>query len=617
MYTAADPRDMPATARMVHRPHDQPAEHPTPNRPVAPEEICRSEPVLIELQSLLAHVGAESVEGHLMPSLIVHRKRLHMLKHDVEALDSLASDRHAPGHARALAVQDQVQRWIRDGLLVTVRHQPLSEGLKPAAMARFFGLFGEGMRGCVLTQSRETARQMLGRSCWPEQRSTPLVVSVERGGFVTLSPEELREPTTPIPVAADRALRPAEHPAERPRPPAASPPAAFATARGPRDDHRAAAPPVPPPQPNAARRIPMPAQRARKPRATAEQAGRLEQLIAGGYIFVPDTCSLMLSEKQTARRFFERELLPRLSSARQDGPAGAGASRVWLHRRVRGELMRHARPDNNQFLIARAADGLKAVTMLADAGLVADHDDAEGTVGSADSYADPALELLLRKHQHRQRLCILTQDRGLAAKLLAQREPLSSGRAEIVRLCVDGAAAIEDWEGILSRSEREQAAREVSVDARVEAQLINRTAPGAPAASTGSTARPPAHAPGASTQALTIGSTTQGTLKRWKEEQGYGFVQPDAGGPDLFLHISSLPRGSAAPREGDRLSCIVGRDDQGRLRAERAWHETAQPRTARAQAVDDARPAFPGMPMLIALAAATLAGLSWWLTRGP
>jgi len=32
-----------------------------------------------------------------------------------------------------------------------------------------------------------------------------------------------------------------------------------------------------------------------------------------------------------------------------------------------------------------------------------------------------------------------------------------------------------------------------------------------------------------------------GKVKHWNVEKGYGFVMPDAGGPDLFVHISALP----------------------------------------------------------------------------
>lgn len=32
-----------------------------------------------------------------------------------------------------------------------------------------------------------------------------------------------------------------------------------------------------------------------------------------------------------------------------------------------------------------------------------------------------------------------------------------------------------------------------------------------------------------------------GRVKTWNAERGYGFVEPDDGGRDVFIHISALP----------------------------------------------------------------------------
>lgn len=580
---------------------------PRADRGVSPEAVCHSEPVLIDLHSLLTHLGVETLDQTLQPALRAARQRLHLLKHDVDALDALAGDPQAPGHARALQVRTQLQSWIQAGLLVTVRHAPLPEGMKPAAMARFFGLFGVDRRGCLITQSRDAALQMLGPAHWDAARAAPLCLRIERGQLVALPVARPTPPhsgtSPPGPALAPDATVP------RPQPVGTAEPATRRT-------------PAP---------APAPARRAHKPRASAEQQRRLADLVERGYLFVPDTSALMFSQRQTARRFFERELLPRLTAVRPAAAATptAPAGRVWVLRRVRGELMRHAQAQDDPARVARAADGLKALTMLADAGLVVDHDDTRGPRGVVDSYADPALELLLRKEQGRRPLCIVTQDRALAAKLLVQRDDrTSAARAEILRLRVDGSAALEDWEDLLSQAEREQAEREVSVDARVEAQIAPRSAP-APAGSGAGAARRPLsdraeraerseRSERAADRALANGARTLGTLKHWKAEQAYGFVQPDGGGPDLFLHVRALPPGSRTPREGDRLTCLVGRDEKGRLRAERAWPEEAPSRAERAGAGRRrAAPAAPrrGLPLLAALALVALLALGWWLGR--
>lgn len=48
----------------------------------------------------------------------------------------------------------------------------------------------------------------------------------------------------------------------------------------------------------------------------------------------------------------------------------------------------------------------------------------------------------------------------------------------------------------------------------------------------------------------------QGTVKWYSAEKGYGFITPDAGGPDVFLHVREVEKAGLrdAPRDGDRLS---------------------------------------------------------------
>ena len=46
-----------------------------------------------------------------------------------------------------------------------------------------------------------------------------------------------------------------------------------------------------------------------------------------------------------------------------------------------------------------------------------------------------------------------------------------------------------------------------------------------------------------------------GTVKWFNTQKGYGFVQPDAGGPDVFVHITAVQRaGLRELREGDKLT---------------------------------------------------------------
>jgi len=59
-----------------------------------------------------------------------------------------------------------------------------------------------------------------------------------------------------------------------------------------------------------------------------------------------------------------------------------------------------------------------------------------------------------------------------------------------------------------------------------------------------------------------------GTVKFFNQEKGFGFITPDEGGQDVFVHVSAV-QGSTLLRDGQRVSCEVGQDRRtGKSRAE-------------------------------------------------
>jgi len=52
-----------------------------------------------------------------------------------------------------------------------------------------------------------------------------------------------------------------------------------------------------------------------------------------------------------------------------------------------------------------------------------------------------------------------------------------------------------------------------------------------------------------------------GTVKWFNETKGYGFIQPDDGGKDVFVHVSAVERaGMRGLNEGQKISYDVEAD---------------------------------------------------------
>lgn len=63
-----------------------------------------------------------------------------------------------------------------------------------------------------------------------------------------------------------------------------------------------------------------------------------------------------------------------------------------------------------------------------------------------------------------------------------------------------------------------------------------------------------------------------GTLKSWNDERGFGFIEPDQGGQELFVHIKAFPPGTGRPAVGQRLRFEVELAPGGKKRAMRVQY---------------------------------------------
>jgi cold shock protein len=59
-----------------------------------------------------------------------------------------------------------------------------------------------------------------------------------------------------------------------------------------------------------------------------------------------------------------------------------------------------------------------------------------------------------------------------------------------------------------------------------------------------------------------------GTVKFFNADKGYGFIAPDNGGTDAFVHISAVERaGMATLHQNDRVGYELEQDRRGKMAA--------------------------------------------------
>ncbi len=60
-------------------------------------------------------------------------------------------------------------------------------------------------------------------------------------------------------------------------------------------------------------------------------------------------------------------------------------------------------------------------------------------------------------------------------------------------------------------------------------------------------------------------SRITGVVKFFNTTKGFGFIQPEGGGKDVFIHVTALERaGIRGINEGDRLTFVLEDDKRGR-----------------------------------------------------
>lgn len=59
----------------------------------------------------------------------------------------------------------------------------------------------------------------------------------------------------------------------------------------------------------------------------------------------------------------------------------------------------------------------------------------------------------------------------------------------------------------------------------------------------------------------------KGTLTKWNDDRGFGFITPSGGGAEVFVHISAFPRDGQRPHLNEALTYEISPGKDGRTRA--------------------------------------------------
>jgi cold shock CspA family protein len=106
---------------------------------------------------------------------------------------------------------------------------------------------------------------------------------------------------------------------------------------------------------------------------------------------------------------------------------------------------------------------------------------------------------------------------------------------------------------------------------------------------------------------------THGTLTKWNDDRGFGFITPAKGTTEIFVHISAFPREGGRPRLNELISFEVEPGRDGKQRAVRVMRPAQRPAGRASPARERQRPQgrrLGGALALLAIGAAGAYGYS-------
>ena len=107
----------------------------------------------------------------------------------------------------------------------------------------------------------------------------------------------------------------------------------------------------------------------------------------------------------------------------------------------------------------------------------------------------------------------------------------------------------------------------------------------------------------------------KGVLKTWKEDRGFGFITPDNGGRDIFIHISAIYESGYRPVPGDIIHYQVIRDKNGKFRAINARVEGASEKSKFSLGADKSKLRWLWIASSIVITLVAIAGAVYVFSR--
>ncbi len=62
---------------------------------------------------------------------------------------------------------------------------------------------------------------------------------------------------------------------------------------------------------------------------------------------------------------------------------------------------------------------------------------------------------------------------------------------------------------------------------------------------------------------FTVAAKSKGAIKFFNAQKGFGFITPDNGGKDLFVHINNVRGDAQSLREGQKVEFVEGAGRKG------------------------------------------------------